>query len=49
MTVVFNNNFITGWPTDPAFVRKYSGTCIHDYSSTGGAICMLETNDTDMS
>ena len=48
MSVRFNMAFIPGWIADPAFVRKWSGVCLEDYSSSFGGVCMLETNDTDV-
>ena len=52
LTIYFNNAFIGSWPagsaTFPAYVTKYSGMCLADYSSQMGGFCLLEDNDTDM-
>lgn len=48
MSVRFNMAFIPGWLTDPAWVKKWSGVCLEDYSSSFGGVCILEINDTDV-
>ena len=47
LTLMFNTGFLSVWPADPAFVKKWTGACLKDYSSGKGGICLLETNDTD--
>ena len=48
LTFGFSMKFIGGWPTAVAYVKKYSGACLYDHSSSMGGFCMMETNDTDM-
>merc|ERR1719507_392779 len=48
LTVLVRNSFITGWPTDPAYVTKWSGGCLRDESSGVGGFCLLETSSTDL-
>lgn len=47
---MFDTSFINGWTDLPAeFVRKWSGGCLEDYSSSMGGFCLLEDSDTNMS
>ena len=49
VTVMMSTSFIAAWSVVPAaFVKKWSGACLRDYSSGAGGWCILETNDTDM-
>ena len=52
VTFVVNTSFISAWdaitPT-VAWVRKWTGGCLRDYSSGLGGFCVFQTNDTDMS
>ena len=49
VTVLVSTSFISAWSVVPAaFVKKWSGGCLRDYSSGAGGWCLLETNDTDM-
>ena len=48
MTVLISNTFVSGWPTDPAYVTKWSGGCLRDESSGVGGFCLLETSDVDL-
>ena len=48
LSINFSNKFISVWPLDPAYVQKWSGMCLKDYSSGMGGFCLLETNDTVM-
>lgn len=47
LTFGFSMKFVPGWITDPAWVKKWSGACLYDHSSSMGGFCMMETNDTD--
>ena len=47
MTFGWNTNFLPGWPLEPAFVKKWSGMCMEDYSSGMGGFCVYETNATN--
>ena len=50
VTVMVSTSFISAWSAVPtAFVKKYSGGCLRDYSSGAGGWCLLETNDTLLS
>ena len=49
VTVMMSTSFIAAWSVVPAaFVKKWSGACLRDYSSGAGGWCILETNDTVM-
>merc|ERR1712110_1393693 len=48
LTVKVSNAFIAGWPTDPAYVTKWSGGCLRDESSGVGGFCLLENADLDL-
>ena len=46
MTIGVDEDYLS-MITNPVFVRKYSGICLEDYSSSKGGFCLLENNDTD--
>jgi len=46
---MFDTSFISAWSAAPTeFVRKWSGACLKDYSSSMGGFCLLEDNDTNV-
>ena len=48
MTVGVDQDFLPSW-TEPAYVTKWSGGCMEDYSSGMGGFCLIESNDADLS
>ena len=45
---MISNDFVTGWPSTPAYVTKWSGGCLRDESSGVGGFCLLENADLDL-